>query len=251
MPVLDRPGGLWLESVWLDPSDGTLYGWYHFEPLDLECSTMPIIGAAVSYDDGLTWDDRGFVISNPYPIDCDYDNGSMAGGAGDFSVILDADSKYFYFMFSNYGGPIEQQGIAIARSPFEDRGQPGSLENYYEGAWDQPSLDGDATPLFTTSTGWKGPFIDAYWGPSVQWNTYLNAYVAVLNRTEGEQYAEEGVYLSFSHDLLHWSEPEKVFDGGQWYGETLGLGPGESDSLAGKVMLFYIHGTAFGVLTFN
>jgi hypothetical protein len=251
MPALDRPGALWLESVWLDPSDHTLYGWYHFEPEDLECSTTPIIGAAVSYDDGLTWEDRGFVIESPYSVDCDYDNGSMAGGAGDFSVILDSNSQYFYFLFSNYGGPVEEQGIAVARSPFEARGQPGSLENYFEGDWSQPSLGGQATPVFPTTTGWKGPFIDAYWGPSVHWNTYLNSYVAVLNRTVGEQYAEEGVYIAFSQDLLHWSSPQKVLDGGQWYGEVLGLGPGESDSLAGKAMLFYDHGTAYDLLTFK
>jgi hypothetical protein len=248
MPVLDRLGNLWLESVWLDPSDHTLYGWYHFEPADLECSTAPIIGAAVSYDDGLSWEDRGFVLENPYPVDCDYDNGYMAGGVGDFSVILDPGSNYFYFLFSNYGGPVEEQGISIARSPFSARGQPGSVEMYDDGEWIQSSRSDEATPLFGTPTGWKGPFIDAYWGPSVHWNTYLKSYVAVLNRTQGEQYVEEGVYVSFSLDLLHWSDPVKIMNGGSWYGQVLGLGPGESDSLAGQAMLVYNDGIARGLL---
>ncbi len=249
MPSLDRPGNVWLESVWLDPDDGMLYGWYHFEPTDLECSTAAIIGAAVSYDLGLTWQDRGFVLQNPYPVDCDYDNGYMAGGVGDFSVVLDPGSNYFYFLFSNYGGPVEEQGISIARSAFVDKGQPGTLETYDDGEWISSSFSSEATPLFPTSTGWKGPFIDAFWGPDVQWNTYLNSYVAVINRSQGEQYVEDGVYITFSQDLLHWSEPQKILDGGSWYGEAMGLGPGETDSLAGASMLIYNDGIAQALLT--
>jgi hypothetical protein len=124
------------------------------------------------------------------------------------------------------------------------------LETFYDGEWIQSSLANEATPLFGTSTGWKGPFIDAYWGPSVHWNSYLNSYVALINRTEGEQYVEEGVYITFSLDLLHWSEPQKILDGGSWYGQVLGLGPGESDSLAGQSMLIYNCGTAYGSLSF-
>ena len=64
LPRPDRPGAVWLESVWLEPATQLLYGWYHFEPADLICQTAPIIGAAISYDYGMSWQDRG-PLSSP------------------------------------------------------------------------------------------------------------------------------------------------------------------------------------------
>ncbi|HEY7296066.1 MAG TPA: hypothetical protein VH916_13560, partial [Dehalococcoidia bacterium] len=52
-------------------------------------------------------------------------------------------------------------------------------------------------------------------------------------------------------DLVHWTEPQKILDGGSWYGEVLGLGPGESDSLAGQTMLVLNGGVVYGRLTFE
>ena len=42
------------------------------------------------------------------------------------------------------------------------------------------------TPLFPTTRSWHDPegVADAYWGPAVHWNTYLNQYVMLLNRTQ-------------------------------------------------------------------
>ena len=34
----------------------------------------------------------------------------FSGGHGDFSVVLDREQKFFYFLFTNYGGPVETQG---------------------------------------------------------------------------------------------------------------------------------------------
>ena len=109
-PYPGRPGAVWIESVWLDQATDTLYGWYHFEPADLECQTAPLIGAAVSNDGGLTWKDRGIVLSSAAGLDCDYDNGYFSGGNGDFSVVLSPDKKYFYFLFTNYAGPVPSRG---------------------------------------------------------------------------------------------------------------------------------------------
>jgi hypothetical protein len=250
LPQLPRPGNVWIESVWRDESDGVLYGWYHFEPADLDCFTAPIIGAAVSYDGGLSWEDRGFVIDNAYPVDCDYTNGYIAGGSGDFSVILDTAGQYFYFLFSNYAGPIEQQGVNIARSPFASRGQPGSVMKYFGSAWNEPGIDGQATAILPSSTGWKGPYIEAYWGPSVHWNTYLKRYVMLVNHTAGENYMQEGIYISFSEDLLNWTTPVKLIDGG-WYPEAIGLDVGETDSIAGQSLRIYVSGVSDYVLVFR
>ena len=251
LPVPSRPGRVWMEALWKDPEAGTLYGWYHFEPSDLPCLTAPVIGAAISDDDGLTWEDRGFVLDSAYDPDCDYDNGFMTGGNGDFDVVYDQPSQTFYFLFSNYAGPIEEQGIGIARSSLEDKGQPGTVFKYYDNTWTEPGIGGKVTALFQATADWKGPFTDAYWGPSVHWNSYLNQYVALINHTVGGDYTQEGSYITFSHDLLTWTQPQKVVDGGDWYAEFVGIGADDTSSVAGQSLRLYIHGASTAIVQFE
>jgi hypothetical protein len=251
LPRPDRPGAVWIESVWLEPDTQVLYGWYHFEPADLECMTAPIIGAAVSFDYGLSWEDRGPVINPQRGIDCDYDNGYFSGGNGDFSVVRGPEGQYFYFIFTSYAGPAEEQGIGVARSLADDRGQPGTVFKYYENAWREPALGGRFTPLFKTPTGWKGPYVDSFWGPSVHWNTHINSYVALLNHTAGELWAQEGVYLTFSKDLLRWTTPQKVLEVDAWYPQVMGLGEAETDSVAGETARIFVGGVSSFVIQFR
>jgi hypothetical protein len=251
LPQPELPGNVWLEAVWYDDAESVLYGWYHFEPATLPCLTAPAIGAAVSYDHGLSWEDRGLVIENPNDIDCEYDNGYFTGGSGDFSVILAPDRSYFYFFFSTYAGPLEEQGVAIARSGFEDRGQPGTLSNYYLGDWAEPGIGGRATPLFASSTGWRGPEVEAFWGPSIHWNAYIQRFVMLLNRAGGFGWQQEGVYITFSENLESWSQPEKLVHGGGWYPQVIGLAEAETDSLAGQTMRFYQGGLSCYELEFS
>jgi hypothetical protein len=250
LPVPERPGVVWIEAVWKDFESGILYGWYHFEPTDLPCLTAPTIGAALSYDNGLTWEDRGFILENGYPIDCSHENGWFVGGNGDFSVILDPDGEYFYFLFSNYGGPIREQGIGVARSRFEDRGQPGTVVKFFLGNWREPGLGGRVTPVFTTPTGWAVAFMDSFWGPSVHWNSFVNAYVVLLNRAGGPMWEQEGVYMSLSKDLLRWSSPQKILDSNDFYPQVLGFRPEGTDTYAGSFFRIYVHGISRHVLEF-
>lgn len=247
----DRPGGWWLEAVWQDPETGILFGWYHLEPDDLDCLTAPTIGAAVSRDGGRTWQDKGIVLENGYPIDCNHQNGYFVGGNGDFSVILDQQRQFFYFLFSNYGGPVDEQGIGIARSPFASKGQPGTVLKYYQGSWSEPGVGGRVDPLLSTATGWEGPIVDAFWGPSIHWNAYLEKYVALLNRTVGTDWMQEGVYLAVSDDLLNWSDPQKLLNSHSWYPQVMGLDPGGSDAYAGKTARLYIGGMSAYVIEFS
>lgn len=246
---------IWIEAAWVD-QDGTVFGWYHHEPLGLfedSLLTAPQIGAVVSFDGGVTVYDLGIVLESGDPIDGSAQNGAFAGGHGDFSVILDRESAYFYFFFSNYGGPATGQGVAVARLAFADRFDPvGKVEKYFQRQWAEPGLQGRVTPIFPVQRDWKLSDPDAFWGPSVHWNTHLECYVLLLNRARGRPgWSQEGIYVAFLADPTRpetRSEPRKILDieellgDGQWYPQVIGLEPRGTDRLAGRTARLYVAG---------
>ena len=91
----DGMAGRWLEAVIRDEDAGRLYGWYHQE-IETDCPqgrrTWPQIGAAISEDDGESWEDVGVVLTpSEGSVTCDTEHPVTNGGIGDFSVILDSD----------------------------------------------------------------------------------------------------------------------------------------------------------------
>jgi len=255
---------IWIESVWRDPEDGLVYGWYHHEPGGI-CSrnklTAPVIGALVSEDGGETFRDLGVVLSTGNPLNCNAGNGFFAGGHGDFSVIPDREHKFFYFLFDNYSGPIEHQGVAIARMAFEDRANPvGAVRKFYSGEWNEPGIGGYVSPIFRSAASWEGSNNDSFWGPSIHWNTHIESYVVVLNRACCEtNWPQEGIYLSMNADLTNpggWSSPEKILDARSigfapgYYPQVVGTGEGETDSLAGGTARLFVKGVSKWELVF-
>lgn len=245
----------WLESVHVDDS-AVLWGWYHGEPVGLlpdSTMTAPKIGAVVSFDGGRTLRDIGIVLESGDPLNPSAQNGYFAGGHGDFSVILDRTRTYFYFFFDNYGGAAETQGVCLARMAFEDRFNPeGKVWKYYNGAWQEAGRGGRVTPIMPVRKPWGASDPDAFWGPSVHWNTHLRCYVMLLNRASGEPgWSQEGVYISFATDLNRpesWSPPRKILDKSQFsgwyffYPQVMGLEPGGTDRQAGKTARLYVNG---------
>lgn len=246
----ERHFPMWIEAAWMD-DDGVLYAWYHYEQGGVcpgEDLVIPHIGALVSYDGGHSFQDLGLILSAADPPDCSARNGFFAGGHGDFSVIPDRNREYFYFLFGNYGGDQAAQGIGIARMAFEDRKNPvGAVWKYYNGAWDEPGLGGRLTPIFPVATAWQRADANAFWGPSIHWNTYLDSYVVLLNHTCCEPgWPAAGVYVSFNPDVGDphgWSTPKKLLEQPHgYYPQVVGLFHGETDTLASRVARFYLHG---------
>lgn len=244
-------GGRWIEST-LKAEDGTLYGWYHFEPRDV-CPgtglTAPQIGALRSHDNGETWEDLGIVLkASDDTIDCTSQNGYFAGGHGDFCVVLDSKGEWLYFLFGNYGGDVKEQGVCVARMRWSDRDNPvGKVWKWHEGKWDEPGIDGKVTPFFPVTVAWQRENCEAFWGPSVHFNTHLGCYVMLLNRAKGKGWVQEGIYVSFSENLADpksWTNPEKIYDGGRWYPQVIGLKRGETDKFASKVSRFFMGGVS-------
>jgi hypothetical protein len=261
--ILHKPGvegGKWLEATHYD-GDGTLYGWYHNEPEGV-CSndphlSAPRIGAMVSHDEGMTWQDLGVVIeAPPGSLNCDTQNYYFAGGAGDFSVILDNEKKYFYFYLGTYDRQVEEQGISIARMSYADRDDPiGKVWKWRDGQWNEPGLGGRSTPVFGVTNDWHGEAPDAYWGPAIHFNTYLNQYVIVMNHAIDKYWLQEGVYISYNFDVADpqgWSAPERLALDPQAmaYPQIVGIEKGETDKLVGRSGRLFLLGQSKWLITF-
>jgi hypothetical protein len=267
-------GGVWMEAIVPDV-DGTWYGYYHNEiPDDAVCpgddKVVPRIGAARSRDHGETWEDLGVVLEAPAgAFDCTTTNVFFVNGVGDFSVALDADSRDLYFFISQYERSTSQQGIAIGRLAWADRDTPaGKMMLWRTGVWLPAAravtrgdtlrwLYGTGTPIIPVLDGWHdaGTTTDAFWGPSVHWNTYLRTYVMLLNRARNTKYDEEGIYVSFAprlDDPTIWSTPVKILNGGTWYPQVIGLDDNRgTDKTAGEWARFFMAGTSQYLIHFT
>ena len=247
----DRHFPMWIESVY-DDGNGRLFAWYHYEVIGVcpnSTYTSPEVGAMVSTDGGYTYKDLGIVLRSGDPINCQAKNGYFASGHGDFSVIVDPEKQFVYFLFSTYGGDVASQGIAMARMPLLYLSTPvGAAWKYYDGGWSEPGLGGRTTPIFAASVSWADWNTDAFWGPSVHWNTYLQSYVVLMSRSCCDvDWPQEGVYLTMNADLADptgWTTPYKVVDEGDWYPWFQGTGEGETSSLSGQTMHLFLRQTS-------
>lgn len=262
-----RNGARWMEAIVPDDA-GRLYGYYHNEPAGIcgdEPLTAPRIGAARSLNGGRSWTDLGLVLeAPPGPPDCGTPNRYFAGGVGDFSVILNRDASDLYFLFSSYAAPLALQGVGVARMRWSDRDDPqGRVAVWDDGAWRDPAvLDEEwvypaPTPIFPAATSWhqRRGVVDAFWGPSVHWNTAIERYVVLLNRASDAEWTQEGIYMSTTktvEDPRSWSPPAQLVSGGEWYPQVMGLEPGiGTDKLAGQRARFFMGGSSRHEIVFD
>ncbi len=253
-----QPWPMWIEAVWPEEG-GVVLGWYHQEHWGLCAGSrlaVPQIGAVISYDGGATFQDMGAVLTSGDPFNCAAQNGYFAGGVGDFTVMLDREKQYFYFFFSNYAGPVESQGVAVARMPYSARYYPvGNVQKFYNGDWSEPGLGGRVTPIWAAKASWMDADTNAFWGPSIHWNTYLKSYVILMNHSCcTTDWPQDGIYVSFNDNLgdpTAWSKPRKLLDNSGWYPQVLGTGAAGTDKQAGRVARLYIAGFSRWEIVFN
>ena len=265
-------GRVWLEAI-VVAGDGTWYGFYHNEREVASCGdglgkAVPQLGALRSTTRGRTWRNLGIILSTPRSShDCESPNTYFVGGAGDFSVMLDQDQEYLYLFYSQYVRTPESQGVAVARLPWADRDKPaGRVSVYVDDAWVTAGSAGAlghrwvypiASPLFPAKGSWHkdDEWVDAFWGPSVHWNSDVNQYVMLLNHARDTQWTQEGIYVSFAprlDDPALWTAPRKILDGGDWYPQVFGLEPQTgTDKSAGRVARFFMSGRSEYLITFT
>jgi outer membrane protein assembly factor BamB len=244
----------WIEAVHLR-FDGILFGLYHREEYLGECPdreyfTVPDIGVARSTDQGRTWRDLGLVLQDSgVQRSCDTPNKFFAGGVGDPSWAIDPSQGFAYIFFSSYTDPVTNQGVQIARLALVDLESPvGKVWRWRDGRWDSPGLGGRGTPIVPARVAWSNPQADAFWGPSVHWNIFLEMHVVLVNHASDANWTQEGVYVFFARDLSKpdsFTSPRKIQAGGEWYAQVVGDPDIRgTDSLAGKSARFFQHGTS-------
>jgi hypothetical protein len=271
--IADPPGhGTWFEAIVPDV-DGTWYGFYHNEWPAQVCDdlrrTIPRIGAARSRDYGATWQNLGVVLASPpRSYDCASANEYFVGGVGDFSVMLDDEQRYLYFFFSQYASRDTVQGVSVARMAWADRDAPaGKMSVWWRRNTWIPTREvqlarGTAyvypsgSPIYPVADAWHdGTTVDAFWGPSVHWNTYLQQYVMLLNRASDASWTQEGIYVAFAPRLNEpslWSAPQRLMTGGNWYPQVLGTEVGTgTDRLAGERARFFNGGRSEYLIQFS
>jgi hypothetical protein len=257
-----------MEAI-IQDDNGTLYGYYHYEPQGLcgaQQKTAPQIGAARSMDNGASWEDLGIILRVPSPaLYCESPNGYFAGGVGDFSVVLDHEKIDAYFFFGNYSGETQVQGVAVGRMPWAQRDTPQNNLAVWNGfEWQYPPGNFlpvrrpvAIKPIYPAALSWHdwSERVDAFWGPSVHWNTYLNQYVMLLNRASDAGWTQEGVYIAFSpvlHDPKRWTSPQKILDIESFYPQVLGLRIDQgTDKLAGSQARLFVGGRSDHILVFQ
>lgn len=81
---------------------------------------------------------------------------------GDHHVIVVGDYLYLYFVASR------DWQVRVARSWVSDAGRPCTWFKYYQGAWNEPGLGGESSPIDPSGASTRS------W---VTYNTFLKAYV--------------------------------------------------------------------------
>lgn len=251
----------WIEAVYLR-EDGVLFGLYHREEYLGECPdreyfTVPDIGVARSADQGRTWRDLGIVLQD-LDVDrsCKTPNKFFAGGVGDPSWAVDRTRDYAYIFFSSYTDPVSQQGIQVARIALKDLESPvGKVWRWNTGQWNSPGIGGKGSPVIPARIAWSKPNADAFWGPSIHWNTHLESHVVLVNRAKDAHWTQEGVYILFAPNLAQpetFTTPRKIKEGGGWYVQVMGDAEIRgTDSLAGQSARFFQSGKSEFRLVFE
>jgi hypothetical protein len=177
------------------------------------------IGVMKSVDGGRSWTNKGIFIEDHQErmILKPHNNSiTFAGGVGDPSAV--ASGNYLYLFYGEYGYPgvynaasysadkeWSGQCISIARILLTDLDDPAGKAKRWNGVAFDAAFDGVGSPvpsLQIPHSAGGGPASKAgekfYWGPSVSWNTYLNAWVMLMAKAEGPSWQGSSIYISFN-----------------------------------------------------
>jgi hypothetical protein len=197
------------------------------------------IGIMKSTNGGHSWENKGLFIEDLQPrmIPKPHNTSlTFAGGVGDPSAV--ASGEYLYLFYGEYGYPgvydaatydsvFEASGqcISIARIKIKDLDNPQGKAQRWDGkafAADYNAIGKPIASLQIAKEDKGGAASRAggnfHWGPSVSWNEYLNCWVMMMGRVEGQKWVGDKIYISFNKNkdlgagdnAQQWSKPQLV-----------------------------------------
>ncbi|KAI9005600.1 hypothetical protein DFJ74DRAFT_773874 [Hyaloraphidium curvatum] len=220
-------GGRWLMSVHRHPTDGNRRHFVAFTHMEdgfwpYQGAGGPAwgsIGLSHSYDEGLTWEDRGVILTSRERRPPD--DQPRHGGIGNHVANWDSANRRWIMVFSE-----RFLGVAVSYDP---DGAPGSWRKWI--GWNRgflsPGMGGRFLPLPNLASVPGG-------NPSLHWNTVLQRWVLVWHGWDLK------LYVSASDDCLSWDAPRLLttsVDGSRaWYPTVISW---EGNDVAGGESYLY------------
>ncbi|MGN6619241.1 MAG: hypothetical protein ACTHJ5_18845 [Ilyomonas sp.] len=195
------------------------------------------IGIMKSTDGGRSWGNKGIFIEDLQPrmiLKPHNTSVTFAGGVGDPSAV--ASGNYLYLFYGEYGYPGNYdsatydrkkewsgQCISIARINLNDLDAPTGKAKRWDGKAFNASYNGVGKPVASLQIPMEkgggpasSPEAGFYWGPSVSWNSYLNAWVMLMAHSQGPSWKGNSIYISYNKNkdlgagnkAQQWTTPE-------------------------------------------
>lgn len=164
------------------------------------------VGLVESNDGGLSWTDKGPIITGDDP----QEPGKDVSGAGQPTAIV--SEGYAYIMYIDWARVKYDHSdqIYLARMKVNDNATLGNVE--YFTSDNQFSESFDAKKMKSVIPVPEGSNLIYTALPSVSYNEYLNQYLVT-----GE--SDAGFWFAESKDLINWTKPEIFYDFAKWGGK--------------------------------
>lgn len=166
---------------------------------DASADYTSTIGLVESKDGGLTWEDKGPLITG---TDVKAPGSGRVSGAGQPSAVYNKETGYISGLYIDWSATgLHKDQLYAFRMKVNEDGTPENVEYWTEEGFSQTKEN--LKPVIPVPEDKPEMIYTAL--PHLSWNTELNQYIAT-----GE--SDNGFWFSKSTDLINWSTPEIVYD---------------------------------------